>query len=422
MLLRSHFSSPRRLAVPLLFLSLAASAAAQLGPPASPSPVTISESSGKRVKGLTYDGSTSPGQQDVLFTFTVDPDAGYTSIVWSVDGTAIASAQNSKTCPYLAVGVGKHEVDVKVGYPGQPVHTGALTFAAIGGPLTTGITSGERYTPTTDLLAGGSGSAKYLQYFGFDPSGDIPDGAQPPQMGTLAPALPQLDPGTAYSWSTIGNVSIVGSSTNASVTVGANDQSGYGADGARLTFTYTDPNDTTLSGSAQDDSDQTPPPGETSTDPSFYRFTGHKPSDIVNFSKTNLSTTVGPPSWAIADIYRLQVFDQLGLYGAGVWVQERFPDAPPGGYSGVNADGVHWTTDPSGLLLDGATYNIAYDELAISLDEPYPFADNVQAYMVRVQKYYGGTSSTSISGSGVYLGTFNCNFWTDQTQHNPVNG
>ena len=294
---------PRRLAIATLLLLavLAVSASAQ---PGSTHPITTA-CAARRVKGLSYDASASPGGQSAKFSF-------------SVDGGTVKTGRIDLTCPYTAIGVGKRTVNVLV-TGGAPPYRGALTFA-IGGPLAFGKVGGSIATWDRDEDA--PLKPRYLQYFGIGPDGPFsPNVDQVPQMASASAAIM----GTPTD-------------TTTSITVGATGDSGTSK--VKLVYTYTDPTDAGLTGSAEDDTDEVPASdGQIHT--AMYRLHCHGPKTLALVSKTSArpspaDVAIGVPNtpspwnkphpygYGVADYYKYQLQDAEGSPMPNVSVAEGF--------------------------------------------------------------------------------------------------
>src|SRR5207253_594505 len=96
-------------------------------------------------------------------------------------------------------------------------------------------------------------------------------------------------------------------------------------------YHYTDPNDSSATGSGADDSEETPPPGLSDSNPTWYCFTSHKPTSVVVHSQVTLKHQAGTEwpdisgKWTYIDMFFHVLKDQLGDGQPGVWVTERFP-------------------------------------------------------------------------------------------------
>jgi len=208
---------------------------------------------------------------------------------------------------------------------------GKTTVVAIGGPLDYGVIGAESMEDGAQVpVHDGDLAWKpfHLQYFNYTSSGPFtaPANFQNSQIGTVT--TPLQPNGTTVTLKVTGNTTLPPQSTyNGAVSVLVIPTSGSGSGGikVRATYSYVDPVDTSLSGSADDDSEETPPPMLLGTYPEYYSFTAHMPKDL------RIQTTYNDHHWLDNGKYHAERWDVMRLYDQndegipGVWVQERFP-------------------------------------------------------------------------------------------------
>ncbi len=409
------------LAILALFL-LTFVANAQDDPPTPGVTVTISASENKRVRGLSYDSTVSGGQA-ASFTFSVPaPQGGVQYVHWKVDDVLVTSAENSLSCTYKAVGVGKHTVTVKVLPNAGAQQNGSLTFAAIGGPLNLGIVkpTGNPETFVNDRK--NKREPFYLQYFDYGHASPPTDArVQKTQDGTATVALSQLTGtnatnGTKMEWEYgalyCPELTNSPSANLTSITLQA-ESAAIAPITVKCKFTYKDPVDATLTGSAYDDTAVTPQPGFAYM--MVNKFSIHRP-DITEMSaeipmtlaETNI--TLGPGEGFSGSKYKIYLYDHLGDQMPGVWVQERFTSVPTGTLSiEVNSDADFWTTQmpptsdkwdfyPSGIFM--------YDYIWVHYPAGFTGATAVHHYWAATKAI-----STTVPG-GIDVGTWQIMYGT----------
>jgi hypothetical protein len=259
-----------------------------------------------------------------------------------------------------------------------------------------------------------------LQYFDYDPSGSAPSGAQTVQTGAVS-ANPGQPAGTTYAWTVSGAGKILSGSGTAEVTVGASGQSGSQGDiKVRLTYNFTDPSDPTLTGSATDDSEQTPPPGQSSADAAYYSFTAHRPTRLETYgTPAPIDTHQGPDYWSYAYAWSHQLFDQLGTGMPDVELTERFPDRDTQladwnalynrhiTATDAHSTGLSWKSLEVGRHLgpDGILDNL--DEIGLTNIAPVN-GDNPALFgaLVITHQYFACTLDTILNDWGLLVGNY----------------
>ncbi len=229
--------------------------------------------------------------------------------------------------------------------------------------------------------------------------------------------------GTTYGWTVTGPAATGagGTSANNFIQVYATSGSGSGGIKVRTTFTYTDPTDANFSGSAQDDSEETPPPGTTMTNALYYSFTSHQPHSV---EKTHKYTFLGghiiggvwpwTDPWTFQDSYDHALYDQNGLEQQGVWVTERFPGAADiikawataysqAGMSFENAgvNGIFWTSREHGVF-DNVD-QVGLDNIRANINAQDP---SLYGPMILIQQYFAATKDTIEGDYGILVQTW----------------
>lgn len=301
----------------------------------------------------------------------------------------------------------------------------ALTFAAIGGPLTIAAKPNPSNPPTFTIDQNDTGKPIYLQYFDYSHASPPTDSkVQQTQDGTAAVSLGQLD-GTKYAWSygglrcpeLIANPSATGLT---SITLQAESASTSPIPiTCTYSYSYTDPTThDVLSGSATDDTATTP----LSSDPSKmlpYQASVYRPNttamcSAIPIQPSDVGVTLSPGQGFSGNEYKIYLYDQKGDLMPGVWVQERFTSVPNGIIAiGVNNDSTFWTTQmpdqnnpwdtyPSGVFM--------YDYLWVQFDAA-SFSG-----ATAVHHYWAATKaiSTTVPG-GIDVGTWTISYGTTST-------
>lgn len=368
-----------------------------------------------RVQGLQY--SSAEATQYATWTFTVTPGGNYghlTSIGWSVDGQLMQSYGSIESFTYTATSSGKHTISCYMSYAVGV--TGTLTVAAIGGPLSLGVTLPPGMPKTFVHDMQDVSKPFYIQYFGYDHASPPTNSQiQLTQDGTVTPTLVQPT-GTTETWSygslycpqiardsnsNYSTISLQADSSKAAVTVGC-------------TFSYTDPVDPTLTGSTLDDTSSTPQSAKSGSAMMVNQFDPHAPlktsldqNEALTASTfgVNTSSSVGFTGTG----YSIYLFDQQGQNMPGVWVNERFTSVPNGALAiNVNSAADFWTTqmpnstsklywnvDPSGVF--------EWDNIWFSYTIPATFSS-----LTAVHQYWAGSQSVSSNspGGGVNVGSY----------------
>jgi hypothetical protein len=411
-------------AVAALSFVIAGPSLGQAPPPPPPQPTTTISCT-SRVQGLQYDSTATPNCQAVPFTFTAAVPQGRTvvSIKWYVDGTLLSYGSSSTSFTYKAIGVGKHTLNIQM-FTDYSTYNGSLTFAAIGGPLTYFVLGGENSgveRPEHD--DNNINKPWYLEYFGYIASGSKPSGAQASQYGGTLIRLGQLD-GTTYEWHVDGPALGSGGSTDTGCSVFPCSGSDRGEIRVRVTYTFEDPEDTTLAGTAEDDSLQTPPPNETAPRTAYYSFTSHQPDYVVALGPATYKHDPGGiyPNldlWTWQDVYFHQLLDQNGDGQPGVWIAERFPGSSAAiqawnaawgqnlTFENMGNTGVTWTSRLGGIGIEQGEIDngdlIGLADICGNAAHPDPMA--YQA-LVLTQNLYAATRSTTLGDWGLLTRAF----------------
>jgi len=371
-----------------------------------------------RVQGLHYDSATSA--QKATWSFTCTAGGNYGPLyycTWTVDGSNAQTSQTNQPFTYTTSGTGKHVIACVLSY-GVNVVSNDYTIAAIGGPLSLGVTGKQSglTAPAHDLNSGATGEdtskAWYLQYFGYDRSGGtVPAGYQASQFGTVAAG--GQPSGTTYGWAAETGLTIqTGTTTNLS-TIDVYGTAGTAGAGKKVTctFHYTDPTDSSLTGSADDDSDETPPPGSSTANVNFYRFDVHAPAPTVGSTLSSHATTTPPIGYAVVDAYTMTLKDDGSAVMPQVWTVERLTN--PGGSSGEPCPtSASWTTLAVGTNCGTWIDYLACGPLGSAVVPP------AGPWFTETQKYYGGTNDTTNSSTkGILVGTYYPKLWTNSTSH-----
>lgn len=358
-------------------------------------------------------------------TATFDPG----SILQSTGGQIIqykwagldfgTSDTNSATVTGVEHGPGVYTVslNIVVKYPNGSTNTlgpwGSKVFYVVGGPLTLSVYNGVSGTPVRDSTAT---SPMYLEYFGFDPSGTKPAGAQNPQWGHVTAFMGQ-PAGTTYSWSVpspLKMLSTGNTSTLRTIDIGPNDGSGGSPSRVMLTYLFSN-NSTTdpVNGySVADDSDMQVDASGAMVPTSAYTFTSHKPAEL----DPRLPATTGPlnihspatgfSDWGCQMIYHYQLFDDASMEMGHVYVAERWETV----FNNVASQ--LWKTPSGDPLPTGAiddTFQL-YGPTAFPQSGGTPMAGPLN------HRYYAGTTDTSLynpSLSGVLVLRTVTTYWTD---------
>lgn len=371
------------------------------------------------------------GGQSATFDFTVSVPSGYTAttVNWWVDPqTGDPPAHTGSTFSYKAVGVGKHTITVKVG-TSKGLLNGSTSVVAIGGPLQYSVTNKvpdeSPYARVPEHDDNLPSQPWFLQYFNYSYlDGPAPAGAQPYQYGRVFMVLSQPT-GTTFAWRVEGPATITPTNIPSSemVTVWPTGESGVGAIKVRLTYNYTDPADSSLTGIAEDDSEETPPPGTSTVNPSFYSFTSHLPFRVEKTTSAPgicYQGGVYPDTipWSYARYYNHRMYDQNGNGMPGVWMTERFPSAASE-LSQWNADygqniplqdisqgPTSWMSMipyPSQLIIGGDLNNA--DEIALQGISGNAAHPNPGQYspLVLTQWYMAATRTTTLGAFGILV-------------------
>jgi hypothetical protein len=390
---------------------------------------TLTIATKSRVKGLSWDSTNS--QQDATFGFSVTLPSGNTHCSWFLDGssTPIAADNNLSSISITIVGAGKHSVTCTSNGLAGP-YNGTLTFAAIGGPLTLGVIPASSGPPTFVNDQENVAQPFYIQSFGYahssPPTNSLvqltQDGSAAVMLGQPAGTTetwsygslycPQLaaSPGTNYT-----SITLQADSGSSALVKG---NSSTGPSTIACQFNYTDPTDSSLSGSAQDDTTSTPQSAG-STVMMVDQFDAHQPqsasqSSAVPMTPGEENVTTSSTLGFVGTQYSMYLYDQLGQQMPGVWVQERFSSVPTGVLSiEVNSNGTfwitqmppdtvpaHWNLFPSGVF--------KWDYLWFTYAIPITFQGATADH-----QYWAGTKSISSTvAGGIEVGDFTITYST----------
>lgn len=323
----------------------------------------------------------------------------------TVTGVAHSTGSVSPSC----------SVEIVANVPGAiPFSTSWYTSKpvfVVGGPLSLGVYNGYPGTPSRDSDAF---SPVYLEYFGFDPAGAVPTGAQNPQHGTVAAYGPQPS-GTTYSWSVPASLKTLSTGVNAntsSLNVGAAAGSAGGKIKVTLTYNFTnpDPNDP-VTGTCTDNSDlQIKNDGSNNSD--AYKFDAHKPTTLADDTPAHsspLNVHNGPPAntdYGCTMNYYYQLKDDGGIPMGVVYIVERWESN-----WGNVSDFIWYSNGPPS---DGKIT----DEFSWYTSSPHPKNGGVGTPIGGpfTHRYYAATTDTSLyspSLSGILVKTTTTTYWTD---------
>lgn len=397
------------------------------------------------VAGLRYNASATPSKQQatsaVSCTATGGPQGWNYVYFWFGEGVTFDDPESPSTT-VRANGPGKYTIGCYVecqlpGYEWVYVFgEQSKPFVAIGGPMQLGVTQGEPGTGTPSHEVNADGQSEitlgswYVQYFGYDRSaGPVPADTQASQMGTVH-AYDGQPNGVTYSWSVpspLKQFEAVPATQN-NIKVCATNGSAGGRIKIVLTYNYADPSDPTITGSTTDDSDETPPPGETDAKPNWYRFVVAKPDDVTDVHANRITVVPGGgfTTYGVSDAYRCTLMDDGDNRMPGVWLAERFSNiyvasgltAPTPTFWTTKAVGTHTEYDnnsspPAAIVHYGGDF------------VDFLFVQYVQAVVppanpiVQItQKYYAASKQTSPNAtSGMLVATYTIKMWTNQTTH-----
>ncbi len=392
----------------------------------------------KRVMGLRW--STANVRQEATLTVSAEAEGAPGTFVmtyeWSSDGL-LFDDPTAQTTTARAITPGKFTVNcgVTARNPagGGIVFEGAdwETVAAIGGPLQLGVTGAEPGTQPPALQVNVDATAQlqfgpwHVQYFGYDRSQGVPAKYQRSQMDTVT-AYSGQPIGTTYAWTLPAPLKLYQSvpPTEPSIVVCATAGSGGAQLKPALTYHYTDPTDESLTGSTEDDSDETPPQGASVASPQFYRFVVHKPIDLTDELRSHqVFPQEGYDAIGVRDSYVCTLLSDAGLPMPGVWVVERVTNVvgnPP-----LTID-VPWVTMPTGSW----NVNLGGEPPLTVTMKGGQFADFIAAIPNYVQvppappitqciqKYYAGTNDLLPSSTtGLYVARYEIKVWSDRTAH-----
>jgi len=375
-------------------------------------PLTITASK-SRVQGLTYDATSK--QQTATWVFTATPPAGNPTINfwnWKIDGVAQPGTQGNVPFTLTVHGVGHHLVEVMAN--GSITYDGAITVAAIGGPLTVMAKVDASMPATFANDQDDPTKPAYAQYFNYSHASPPTSKNAQKTQDAMAMATSQLA-GTTMAWS-FGSFrcpELVANPTAnlASITLQAESA---GSATVSCHFTYTDPNDATLTGSADDDTAQTPNPSSP-TAMMVNKVNAHEPassaiSSTVPLSASDVGVTVGTGQVFAGSKSSILVKDQLGSQMPGVWVQERFTSNPTGLSIEGNGDGAGWTTQmpPDKTPPDWAVFPsgvFTWDFFWVLVPTTFPGA-------TAVHHYWAATLGVLSTEGGIDVGTYTITFST----------
>jgi hypothetical protein len=293
-------------------------------------------------------------------------------------------------------------------YSSKPVYV-------VGGPLSLGVYNGYPGTPSRDSDAF---SPVYVEYFGFDPAGTVPAGAQNPQHGTVSAYGPQPS-GTTYTWSVPSPLKILSTGVNpntSSLSLGATAGSAGGKIKVNLTYNFNNnnPNDP-VSGSCPDNSAQQVK-NDGSNNADAYTFDSHKPTTLADRNPATSGVYDlhnGPPAntdYGCKIDYFYQLKDDGGLPMGVVYVVERWD------YDWGNVSNFIWNSN--GPTMDGKIT----DHFEWYVSSPHPQSGGAAGAIggPYTHRYYAATTDTSWynpSLSGILVKTTTTTYWTNFIQN-----
>lgn len=406
------------------------------------------------IQALSYNAKASPpvgsaGTQFASFALTLNytPPQGYTVISyqwrplyvtgqpWSLTQLMVLGAGTDKkatgcayqpgiyyvTCAITSQNGALQNVDTLTGYcgiVGGPVaitpSIGSYSFNDPPGTLTVYTIPYHDYN---DL-----GMPFHMQYFGYDPTGDIPANTQP-ERAIAAVTCPAQPPGTVYAWSVASPFAMIYDTrpTDPSITIAGMAPGGPAKVACTFSLTYTFPNGATASISkAADDTATTVNKDVTNRTVMWVNvLNSHKPSSAgVAWQKADNVTASGiyPPPPPISqppvngsyagDNYGFEVCSQLGVLMPGVCVQERFITdgtipLPPSNFR-TDPDGLGWCTHGTEDLNN---FGIFYPDWVRQTWPALKPSDPAWVAVSYIHQFWAATLSAS-STAGILLGAF----------------
>lgn len=300
------------------------------------------------------------------------------------------------------------------------VPTTSKPVFVVGGPLSLGVYNGYTGTPSRES---GSNSSVYIEYFGFDPTGAVPTGAQNPQHGTVT-AFGAQPEGTTYTWSVPDGLKALTKlhPDTSSFNVGATAGSKGTALQVKLTYEFTNPDvNDPVTGTCPDNSDkQITISGADAS--KAYLFIAHKPDTLADDGNPAVhgpyNVKNGPPSnppvvgdYGCQMDYYYQLRDDGGKAMGQVYVVERWETTGWG-----NNSAYIWS--PTAPIANGKIK----DSFSWWTSAPYPkypgggTQTGPPAMGPKVHRYYAATTDTSnyaVGLSGILVKTTTTTYWTD---------
>ncbi|HVT14524.1 MAG TPA: hypothetical protein VHE55_19845 [Fimbriimonadaceae bacterium] len=259
----------------------------------------------------------------------------------------------------------------------------------------------------------------HLQYFGFDPTGQVPTDFQAPRARLTVTATGQ-PPLTTYTW-TVSDPAIFkvtsGGTTSDATLVGSAVGPGAATVKCSYALTYTNLNGT-ASGSVDDDTDTTPYDVVRAptvlmvrtinchepTDTTKQSWKPYWPAGVVNVTPTG-ETVVGGGS-AAGECDEIALVSQLGVHMPGVWVQERFTSpasAFPPDFAVNPGTGAMWSTAGTGDIAHLGNFYYDYIFYNWTLNTPATW----NSFSLN-HHYWAATKS--VSGGGIDVGSWTMSF------------
>ncbi len=401
---------------------------------------SVSVSVSPLVSGLEWDASNL--EQRAFHTMTCTASGGPSGWLkhyqWSGTGIAFSSPSSLVTQAW-ATSPGKRTASCYVyaynpSNPEEIVPLGSQSkvAVAIGGPLSYEVSeANEQGEPVVvpEHDQNEPFAPWYIEYFGYTKGVDsTPSGAQDACYGIVRTYAGQPT-GTTYTWSITGpGAAMFGTDDPVSTTlfVAATAGSSRGGIKVRVTYVYVDPVDSSITGSAPDDSEETPPPGASGPEPDYYSFTGHRPTRVEKLGQPTVENhTVGgvypnTAPWAYVDRFKHQLFDQNDEGQPGVWIIERFPGFGPVLAAWNSATGQSLTEQNAGSMGTGWTSRSpveasnppwAWGELdnfdqiglvGVVANAAHPDPTQYPA-LICTQQYYAATKNPTVGAWGILV-------------------
>ena len=334
---------------------------------------------------------------------------------WEIDGVNQPGTPGNVPYTLTVHGVGKHLIQVFAN--GSITYNGALTVAAIGGPLSLTAKPASGMPTTFQHDQNDPAKPVYAQYFAYGHASPPASSYAQITQDAMAAAPSQLT-GTTMTWS-YGSFRCPELVANPTANLSSITVQAESASSATIScsFSYTDPTDPSLTGTAVDDTTQTPQSPSKPTVMMVNKVTGHEPSSSALCS-SNIPVTaadagvpLGPGQIFVGSKCSVYVYDQLGSQMPGLWVQERYTSVPTGVLSiEANGEGNAWTTGmppdktpddwnlfPSGVFM--------WDYFWLTATSTFPGA-------TAVHHYWGATKGVFAADGGIDVGTYTITYTT----------